>query len=759
MTMADSASDRAVTSRLERSMLVTLVLLATGPWLLSAGLALGMAAFFPQASQTFISMLSAASGGLTWLAIWAVGAALIDLLCLAAAWRKYKVRLLRPLSQLTHTFSLFSQGNWEQRAEIVSQEIGPLAASFNRMADEMTGLHNSMQSTEDQRSRSAHSLAGAAEAAASAPSLDDLARSTTRLLVDQLGYVYASIYLLEPTAGEAAQPQAVMRHPAGAPAADRPAPAPIIYLEIAESAKSISGQALASGQAHYQSLAPTGEVEAAAPPAHLPLKGAAEAAVPLAVSGRVLGTLYVQSRAWRGSATPARFTEEQLDELKAIAAYLALAIKARANPPARQPGEHDPLAESGFRIAQANNEGEIFQILLQSLAKTPHPAVLLVPHKGGLSIIPPERAAGAPTLQQQRQWLSLPIEAFSERFSGKPGWLFEPKSLEPGVFPAAFHEWLGRLPAPQLGLIPIQHSQGVEALILIGPVPARQTQAAQALDQAALDPYIAVSQIAAATLEKISAVHRMENRLSELQALAAVSEVVSGETDLNALYETIHNQILAYFHRPSLPDVSFFLALYDAPTGMIEIPFMTEKSATTGKLERMKVDPFPLGEGLTSVLIRTRQPLMLVENVEEQMIALGGKLIGAYPRSWLGVPLLVGGEAIGAIVVQDTDHEQRFNENDQRLLSTLASQVAFVVRNARLLENARTQAEQEKLMAEISTRVWASTEMDTILHTTLQELGRSLKATEGVIALEIEPEAELARAASLDAPPEPGLTG
>ena len=54
------------------------------------------------------------------------------------------------------------------------------------------------------------------------------------------------------------------------------------------------------------------------------------------------------------------------------------------------------------------------------------------------------------------------------------------------------------------------------------------------------------------------------------------------------------------------------MALYQKETASIVIPYMYEG----GKVN--SVEAFPLGEGLTSILIHTQQPLMLVEDTEKQ---------------------------------------------------------------------------------------------------------------------------------------------
>ena len=59
-------------------------------------------------------------------------------------------------------------------------------------------------------------------------------------------------------------------------------------------------------------------------------------------------------------------------------------------------------------------------------------------------------------------------------------------------------------------------------------------------------------------------------------------------------------------------------------------------------------------------------------------------------------------------------------------METLASQVAVVVRNDRLMEAFQRQAQQERLVYGISDRIRRSVDVQSILKTTADELGQAL---------------------------------
>jgi GAF domain-containing protein len=99
--------------------------------------------------------------------------------------------------------------------------------------------------------------------------------------------------------------------------------------------------------------------------------------------------------------------------------------------------------------------------------------------------------------------------------------------------------------------------------------------------------------------------------------------------------------------------------------------------------------------------------------------------------------LKYGGETFGVIIAQDIFRENRFSEEDQRLLSTIASQVALVIRNVRLLEISKSQARLERILNQITGKIRRAMDIETILQTTADELAYALNARKARIKIEI----------------------
>jgi GAF domain-containing protein len=101
----------------------------------------------------------------------------------------------------------------------------------------------------------------------------------------------------------------------------------------------------------------------------------------------------------------------------------------------------------------------------------------------------------------------------------------------------------------------------------------------------------------------------------------------------------------------------------------------------------------------------------------------------------LVVPISLRDEVLGALGLHEVEGGRRWTDDEIALIETVADQMALAIENARLLEETRRRADYERLTTDISARVRASTEVDTILRTAIRELGRALRASDGWIQL------------------------
>ncbi|HQV95568.1 MAG TPA: GAF domain-containing protein, partial [Anaerolineales bacterium] len=249
--------------------------------------------------------------------------------------------------------------------------------------------------------------------------------------------------------------------------------------------------------------------------------------------------------------------------------------------------------------------------------------------------------------------------------------------------------------------IPVMQGADMRGLVMIG------ARAGQVIGDEVINSFQRTIQLTTKVVAKPTTPSQpveRERRSLETRALNILAANTATISDLKTLYSSIHDQF-----RSVIGDHGFVIALYDESTNSISIPYLYEEGQFSS------LDTFPLGEGLTSILIRTREPLMVVSDTEKRIIAMGAKISGKPPRSWMGVPLLVRGEAIGALIVQDLEKEFSFDEEDLRFAIAVASQISGAIYNVRLLHDSQQVVLQFETAAEIARDISSSLDLDELL--------------------------------------------
>jgi GAF domain-containing protein len=91
------------------------------------------------------------------------------------------------------------------------------------------------------------------------------------------------------------------------------------------------------------------------------------------------------------------------------------------------------------------------------------------------------------------------------------------------------------------------------------------------------------------------------------------------------------------------------------------------------------------------------------------------------------IPLTLREQVIGQINMSSLEE---WTPEQKKLIESIASQAALALENARLVEDSQSIAMRERLANDVSSKIWASTTIDSILQTTVRELGRALEAAE-----------------------------
>lgn len=230
---------------------------------------------------------------------------------------------------------------------------------------------------------------------------------------------------------------------------------------------------------------------------------------------------------------------------------------------------------------------------------------------------------------------------------------------------------------------------------------------------------ILASQIASA----VQNTRLFESVIEAQQEMAVVNEVlqeVSRQLDLEQLLETIYTQIKYIVS----VDV-FAVGLFDPSVQQINYPLIYDDN-----VRYEKAPSLVLPGSRTEQVLKTGEPILInrtPQELEDTKLtpesALGDR--SRPSASLLYVPLHLGQQTMGVMSVQSYQFDA-YDKRDLALLNNIAGQVSVAVENIRLYKQAQARAQREQMLREITTRVRNSVDVDTIMRTAAQELGRAL---------------------------------
>ena len=138
----------------------------------------------------------------------------------------------------------------------------------------------------------------------------------------------------------------------------------------------------------------------------------------------------------------------------------------------------------------------------------------------------------------------------------------------------------------------------------------------------------------------------------------------------------------------------------------------------------------PFGRGVVGMVATSANPVMVAD----------AQTNPAYQpqnfetNSILAVPVKFADELLGVINIESTTLA-KFDENDQEFVATLAANMGAIITNIRLLEQVRDQVQRQQRLFEITSKIRRSVDMDTIMQTTINEIGSTLNVKRATIKI------------------------
>jgi transcriptional regulator with GAF, ATPase, and Fis domain len=234
-------------------------------------------------------------------------------------------------------------------------------------------------------------------------------------------------------------------------------------------------------------------------------------------------------------------------------------------------------------------------------------------------------------------------------------------------------------------------------------------------------------------LEPISAVVSTRRaQLAQQEALAETASLYRASAEMNAAQA--YDDILSVVRKYTIAGQdaqSVSLSIFDRPWTNTQKPeFVDVLNYYTVRENapiptRFPLEQFPSAEHI----LRSDEPTVIEDlndpklDIDENARKLYTHVFGA--TAVIFAPLVASGQWIGYINVLYKD-KTTFNESGIRRLASIAGQSAVAIQNLGLLDEASRKAQREQMLREITAQVRSSADIDTIMKTAVQEIGRAL---------------------------------
>lgn len=186
------------------------------------------------------------------------------------------------------------------------------------------------------------------------------------------------------------------------------------------------------------------------------------------------------------------------------------------------------------------------------------------------------------------------------------------------------------------------------------------------------------------------------------QATYEVASAVLEAEEIHQFYGRVHEIV-----RRLMPAENFYIALLDDATQMISFPYHVDQFTP-------RPGPRPITTGLTGQVLRMGKPLLITDEMgrRKRRVPAGVVIDGVaelpYTESgrpaatWLGVPLLHRGQALGVMAVQDYRDTRAYGDEELQVLTFVAGQVALALERRRADTELRRSEEKFKSLFELS---------------------------------------------------------
>ncbi len=175
---------------------------------------------------------------------------------------------------------------------------------------------------------------------------------------------------------------------------------------------------------------------------------------------------------------------------------------------------------------------------------------------------------------------------------------------------------------------------------------------------------------------------------------------------------------------------------------------------------RAAIGHLPEGKGIPGVILQEKKVLR-PRDLTQDPRACGFPSHHPPMKSFLGVPIVAQGQALGNLYLAEKQGAEGFSEEEEALVAAFASQAALAIANARLHEEAEEQARQAQAavaqLRQVSTaaaQIASDLDLERTLERIVQLMAETRGTTKNSILLVDEERQELVHGAAVGLPAE-----
>lgn len=566
-------------------------------------------------------------------------------------------RMVIPLVDLSKRAQDFASGDWTFRARIDrNDEIGMLAYSFNKMVDELTNIYHSLETRVEEKTRQFRTTTEIGQSALTYTNRTEILESIPGQLVEKLGIPYAAVYLFDPLQNKAVLVANACNFESTV--------LPEKGIQITSGSNSLVGWTCSNRQTRFSDDLSIEKTFTDKKP--VVSFGLSQVTIPIVNANSLYGILDLQSD------KSGEFDQETISIYTSFADQISSGIQNIQSLENAQINlrETTTLYQISRELSHVQTSNEVEASITKYFGQTELVSIFFKCFEDQVQFLAFSDPKGT-SIDQTLIGFNIPLSKGLVKI--REGNIILLDDLKSASDLSNLTIYFDKRSCRSLVLFPIIESGKLAHLLAIG------TRSPEPLSNLQIQTYHNFCEVIGSTLERIGLLEQLNLRVQELSTITTVGEAATTAIDRKELFSNLFDKLKAVLGE----DIGFVVALNDQVNGKILIPFYFDE-------EEQNIAAYTYSNDLISQTILSKDAILHRDANSIGQYCVDSPDIRIFTRSFLGIPLIVSGETVGAIALLHRSEANRFSESELSLLNTLAPQIGTSIRNVELLDSQRS---------------------------------------------------------------------